>query len=149
MASGDLKVMQLSLELAKHRVKQVIRAEFSPVLNSLDSFDARFRAAHVCEGHGTVEGYHRRIIHLNPLVIEGQDSRPIGGVIVVGRAMAGRDACLKMIFAQLVSGGGLAQMKNAARDHSSVPIRTILFFESKYISLRIHSRGQPGAVQQH
>src|SRR4051794_19866554 len=103
MVGSSLKVMQLRLELAKDRIEQVIRIQLSPVPNSLDRFNAGSGTVHVSNHHGTIKGNDRGIIHLHPLIIEGQDSWPIGGLIVVSRAMAGGDAGLKMIPAKFVA----------------------------------------------
>src|SRR5216684_2660545 len=119
MVGTSPKVMQLRLELAKDRIEQVIRIQLSPVLNCLDRFNADSGTVHVRNRHSAIKGDDRRIIHLHPFIIEGQYPRPIGGLIVVGRAMAGGDAGLKMVLAEFVPSGCLAQVKYAALDHSS------------------------------
>src|SRR5271165_7046999 len=147
MVGASLKVMQLRLELAKDRIEQVIRIQLSPVPNCLDRFNTDSGTVHVCNRHGAIEGDDRRIIQLRPLIIERQNPWPIRGLIVVSRAMAGGDAGLKMVLADLVSGGCLAQVKYTVLDHSSVPIRTVLLSQAKDVSLRVDSLGQPRCVQ--
>src|SRR4030095_6865257 len=63
--------------------------------------------------------------------------------------MAGGNPGLEMIRAQLVAGGGLAQMFYPTRDHGLIPSRTILLFESKDVTFGIHSRGKARGVEQH
>src|SRR5437588_654298 len=63
--------------------------------------------------------------------------------------MTGRDSGLQMIYAQLVPGGGHAQMLHAAGDQRLIPNRTILLLESKNVSRRIGSRVQARSVEQH
>ncbi len=63
--------------------------------------------------------------------------------------MTGGDAGLEMIFGELIAGGGLREVKHAARDQRLVPFGAVLFLEAKQVAFVIHARGNARGVQEH
>ena len=63
--------------------------------------------------------------------------------------MAVGNACLQVKLADLVTRGGLVQMRQSALDHGPVPARAVLLRQKQQIAFGIHARRKARAGQKH
>ena len=113
------------------------------------AFKSRVRPVNICDCHGAIERNHRRIIKFHQSIVERENPRPIGRLIIDCSRVTRGDPRLKMIFANLATRSRFVQARHATRDHRLIPARPVLFFESKQVALIIFTRRGAGGIQQH
>src|SRR5262245_45452099 len=103
MPCSGLWMVQLRFQLPQHSVKKVVGFESSALLNGRKCLEASLRPAHVGDRHRAVEGDDRRIVQFNALVVENQDSLPVGALIIPRGTVAGGNARLEMVFRDFIA----------------------------------------------
>lgn len=137
------------VEFADDGVKQVVRFEFRALWNFRDGVEAGLRAVDVRDGDGTAERGERRGSEAIEIVVVAENTRPIGRGAVGGGAMAGGDAGLEVIFAELGALGGLGEVEETAFDERVVPFRAVLIVEAEEIAVVAEARGKARGGEEH
>lgn len=149
VTGGSGKVFELGLEFAEDSVEEVVRFQGLAIADGGNGVDACLGPVDLGNGHGTVQAYDGRVVDLDELIVERKDARPIGGLVIGRRAVAGGNAGLKVILADFVPGRRLAELDDSAGDHGAVPERTVLILKAKDISVGIGAGAKTRGVQEH
>jgi hypothetical protein len=146
---GGGVLAETPVEFADDGVEQVVRFEFRALRNFVDGVESGLGAVNVSDGDGATECGERRRLEAVKVVVVTEDARPVGGLAVGGGAVAGGDAGLEVVFAELGALGGLGEVEEAAFDERVVPFRTVLVVEAEEIAVVAEARGKTRGGEQH
>ncbi len=102
-------------------MQEIVRIKLVEIRDSSDGFEAGARPVQVGDNNRAVQCHYGRMIHLNQLIIEEEDLFPICCFVLARGAMARGNACLQMIFADLLARCRLRQVKHAPGHHGLIP----------------------------
>ena len=86
-------------QVAVHRREQVVVGQRRRLAQRFHQRQRRGRAFGHRDGDGAIELHHRRGQHVDQLVVQGGDARPVGGRCLGGAGVAGGDGCLQRVGA--------------------------------------------------
>jgi len=142
-------VMEPPVQLADHRMKQVMRFQPLPLVHGSDRVESRAGAVQIRDGHCPIQRHDRRRLEPAQFVVVMKNARPIRRSGIGGAAMTRRDAGLKMIRRQLVALRGFGQMNQTALDQTLIPLGAILIVETQQIAVLIQTSRKARACQKH
>ena len=149
MVGGGFRVLVFKMELAEDCVEEVVAAEAVADCRGFEEGDGGCRAVDAGESDGAVQGDDGRGVPIKELVVEGEDTRPVGGFVAGSEGVAGGDSGLEVVFAEFVSGRGFSEMADAEGDEFAAPKGAILFLKAEKVSSAVGAGGDAGGGERH